>query len=165
MGGIAGDPLRAGIEKGFGGLVGPQVLGDEDLLEIGIESGAGESAVLDRGGAVAGQEEPVAPPEGVQSLLGPGEKVVADAQVMLVALGHLFGVCRDPHFLEQDLKTPGQYLVPGDLPPLQHFPVLPVDDVIPVQDGLCGGQTEGAEGFGNGQPLRLVEVQNGIVQV
>ncbi len=90
---------------------------------------------------------------------------MADAQVMLVALGHLLRVCRDTHFPEQELETPGQHLVPGDLPPLQHFPVLPVDDVIPVQDGLRGGQAEGAEGFGNGQPLRLVEVQNGIVQV
>lgn len=48
---------EAGVKVVSGGLVEADFLGHEDLLKPGIQPRAGEAAVLDGGGAVAGQEQ------------------------------------------------------------------------------------------------------------
>ena len=67
--------------------------------------------------------------------------------------------------LKEDAEPVLQHLFPGQLSLLQLLPVPLIDHVVAAKDFFRRLHAELADGLGQGDALRLVEVQDGIVKI
>ena len=58
-----------------------------------------------------------------------------------------------------------EHLIPGHLSQLQLLPVPFVDHMVAAQDLLRGLHAEVPDGFADGDPLGLMKIQDGVIQV
>ena len=87
---------------------------------------------------------------------------MAYGEISLIGAGALRPVCRCAQLPEQNVKPAGQNLVPGQI---SGFPVPFVNFVIPCQHRFRGLHAHLPKRFSQCNPLRLVEIQNGVVQI
>ena len=71
----------------FGRLIVAHFLGYEHLFKEAVQIGAGHPPGLDRCGAVTGKKQPILFRKRVHRLLGAGQEIVADGEILLVGLG------------------------------------------------------------------------------
>ena len=90
---------------------------------------------------------------------------MADGQIALIGLHAVGGVDLLPQLPEELDKPTFQHLGSGEIPQLQLLPVPFVDFVVAVQNGFRRLNSEGTDGFAQGDSLGLVEIQNGVIQV
>ncbi len=90
---------------------------------------------------------------------------MADGQIVLIGLHTVGGADLLPQLPEQLDKPTLQHLRPRELPFFQLLPVPFVDFVVAVQNGFRRRNSEGTDGFAQGDSLGLVEIQNGVIQV
>lgn len=79
-----GNLLERTVEKGPGGLIGAQLLGDKELFKIAGDPGAFQTGALHRSGAVAGQKQAIFGREIFQNFRRAFHKKVTDSQKLLI---------------------------------------------------------------------------------
>ena len=121
--------------------------------------------MLDSGSAVAHQKQAVVFMKPLHRLLRPGQEVVADGEIMLVAFRAGGRLYIDSQLLKQRPKPVHQNFRPGHNPQFQLLPMPFVDLVVAVQHFLCRLHAELTDGLAQSDPLGLVKIQNGVVQV
>ena len=159
------NPGEAGVKVRFGRLVEADFLRDKHLFKKAVQVGAGQPSLLHGGGAVAGEKQAVFLAQPRHRVLRAGKKPVPYGEISLIGAGALRPVRRRAQFPEQNVKPAGQNLVPGQLPRFQLLPVPFVDFVISCQHRFRGLHAHLPKRLSQGNPLRLVEIQNGVVQI
>ena len=90
---------------------------------------------------------------------------MSDSQIALVGAGHLHRVNLPAQFLKQHPESPHLHLIPGQFSGFQPLPMLAVNHMVACQHLVFRHNTKAFQGFSQSNPLCLVEIQDGIIQV
>ena len=88
---------------------------------------------------------------------------MTDGQISLISLGAFGSIHLHAQLFKQNAEAVYQHFGPGQRTQFQLFPVPLVDGVVQRKDILGGFYTKIPDGFGDGDPLSLVKIQDGIV--
>ena len=86
-------------------------------------------------------------------------------QVVLIGLGKGERVCIHSQLGKQDLKSAHHHFLTGHGAFFQPLPAADIDVVVDLQQSFIRLYAELPEGLVETDPLRFVEIQNGIIQI
>ena len=96
----AGNGGEAGVEKRLGGLVGAHFLGNENVFEIGAQSGVIQPGILDGGCPVGSEVQVISGGEIHQKLLRTGHELMLAGEQYLIPLADGLAAVVNPQFPE-----------------------------------------------------------------